>query len=216
MLRRLGDKVHAFLKSKYFYPVVFVGCFVPAVDLVRMTLMGELGVNPIETLLHTTGEDALLMLLASLAITPIRRLTGWNRLQAVRRLVGVWAFVYGVAHFCIYVALDQVGDAAAIVEDIATRPFITMGMLTLTILFVLTVTSTNGMMRRLGRNWQRLHRLVYVAVVAGVIHFVWGQKSDISEPLWWAGAAAFLLGARVWFWIQKKRKASLGRVELAR
>jgi len=215
VLRRLGDRIHAFLKSKYFYPVVFVGCALPAVDLVRMTLLGDLGVNPIETLLHTTGEDALLMLLASLAITPIRRLTGWNRLQLVRRLIGVWAFVYGLAHFTIYVALDQVGDASAIVEDIATRPFITMGMLAFTILLVLAMTSTNGMMRRLGRNWQRLHRLAYVALVAGVIHFVWGQKAAISEPLMWAGWAALLLGARVWFWIKQRRSAA-GRVELAR
>ncbi len=215
-MKALGDRINAFLRSRYFYPVVFIAALLPALSLAWMTYQGDLGVNPIETLLHTTGEDALMLLIASLAITPIRRLTGWNRLQLVRRLLGVWAFAYALAHFGIYVALDQVGDVPAIWDDVANRPFITMGMLGFAILLVLALTSTNGMMRLLGRNWQRLHRLVYVALVAGIIHFVWGQKSDIREPLWWAAAAVLLLGARVAFWMAKRRKAAVGRAAVAR
>jgi methionine sulfoxide reductase heme-binding subunit len=207
VMLRLGGAINAFLKTKYFYPLVFAGCVLPALDLAWMTYQGDLGVNPVETLLHTTGEDALLMLLASLAITPIRRFTGWNRLQLVRRLIGVWSFVYALSHFSIYVVFDQVGDLPAILADVVNRPFIFMGMLAFVILVVLTVTSTNGMMRRLGRNWARLHRLTYVALVAAVVHFLWGQKSDISEPLLWAGWATLLLGVRVYFWVVKRRKS---------
>jgi sulfoxide reductase heme-binding subunit YedZ len=216
VLGRLSKAINAFLKTRYFYPLVFVGCLLPALDLAWMVYQGQLGVNPVETLLHTTGEDALMMLLASLAITPIRRFTGWNRLQLVRRLIGVWSFVYALSHFSIYVIFDQIGDVAAIWDDVANRPFIFVGMLAFVILLVLALTSTNGMMRLLGRNWQRLHRLAYVALVAGVVHFVWGQKSDISEPLVWAGWATLLLGIRVYFWVIKRRKAALSPVGVDR
>ena len=209
-MRRLLDPIHAFLKTRWFYPAVFAGCAAPALSLAWRTYTGDLGVNPVETLLHETGKDALAVLLITLAITPIRRLTGWNRIQIVRRMMGLWAFVYALSHFTIYVVFDQVCfsfetcQLQTIVDDVFKRKFIFVGMLALSILFVLAVTSTNGMIRRLGRSWQRLHRLVYVAAIAGVVHFVWGQKSDISEPLMWAGWLVLMLGLRVFFTLRKR------------
>jgi sulfoxide reductase heme-binding subunit YedZ len=205
-MRRLSDAVQRLLQSRVFYPAVFLGCVWPGVVLIRRTFQGDLGVNPVETLLHETGRTALMLLLFALTITPIRRLTGWNRVQRVRRLIGVWSFVYAFSHFTIYVVFNHVGDVAAIWSDVTERPFIFMGMLALTILTLLAATSTNGMIRRLGRRWQRLHRLVYVAAVAGLVHFVWGQKADIREPLWWAGYLAVLLGLRLVFAVRKRQQ----------
>jgi sulfoxide reductase heme-binding subunit YedZ len=197
--------VPAFLKSRFFYPLAFLGCAVPGLLVVRATFAGDLGVNPVETLLHETGRAALLVLLTTLAITPIRRLTGWNRVQHVRRMVGVWSAFYALCHFLIYVVFNHLGDVAAIAKDIADRPFITLGMLALSILLILAATSTNGMMRRLGKNWQRLHRLVYVAATAGIVHFAWGQKAEIREPIQWALVLAVLFGVRVFFFVRKRR-----------
>jgi len=205
-MRRLFDALHGLLQSRVFYPAVFLGCLWPGVVLIRRTFQGDLGVNPVETLLHETGRTALTLLLVTLTITPIRRLTGWNRVQRVRRLLGVWSFAYAFSHFTIYVVFNHVGDVAAIWSDVTERPFIFMGMLALVILTLLAATSTNGMIRRLGRRWQRLHRLVYVAAVAGIVHFVWGQKADIREPLWWAAFLAILLGLRVIFALRKRRR----------
>jgi methionine sulfoxide reductase heme-binding subunit len=219
-MRALAGLVQAFLKSRWFYRSVFVACALPLILLLRQAIpvlvpafwpdvtvpwTGDLGVNPTETLLHATGRHALRFLLIALAITPIRRITGWNRVQLVRRMVGVWSFVYACCHFLTYVAFDQLGDVSAIVDDVLKRKFIFSGMLAFSILAVLAATSTNGMIRRLGRRWQRLHRLVYVAGLAGAVHFVWGQKADIREPLIWAAILAVLLGARVVFAARKRR-----------
>jgi methionine sulfoxide reductase heme-binding subunit len=219
-MRRLSDAVHAFLKSRYFYPLVFVACALPFVLLVWQALPvfaplvfpdvtlpweSDLGANPAEELLHRTGRDALALLLIALSITPIRRLTGWNRVQYVRRMVGVWSFFYACCHLLAYAGLNQLFDLAAILDDVFKRRFIFVGMFTFSILLVLAATSTNGMMRRLGRNWQRLHRLVYVAGIAGVVHFAWGQKADISEPLQWGAFLALILGIRVFFLVRKQR-----------
>lgn len=193
------------MKTRWFYWLVFLGCLSPAAGLAHDTWRAQLGVNPVETLLHETGRTALAMLIAALAVTPIRRLTGWNRLQSVRRMVGVWSFVYALSHFLIFVVFNHVGDLRAILDDIFKRKFIFSGMLALSILFVLTLTSTNGMIRRLGKRWQRLHRLVYVAAIAAAIHFVWGQKADIREPLMWAAGLAVLLAVRL-VWALKRRR----------
>ena len=194
---------------------LYIVGLMPAVWTFYLGVMDQLGADPQNVLERTLGLWALRFLILTLAITPLRRLGGPNWIR-YRRTLGLLAFYYALMHLTVYLVLDKDLDLAAIWADIVKRPYITVGMLAFTILLVLTVTSTNGMMRRLGRNWLRLHRLAYVALVAGVIHFVWGQKSDISEPLMWAGWATLLLGIRIWFWIQKKRKASMGRVELAR
>jgi sulfoxide reductase heme-binding subunit YedZ len=194
------------LLPRLFYLLVFLSCLWPGAVLVRRTLQQNLGVNPVETLLHETGRTALTILLITLTVTPIRRLAGWNRVQRVRRLLGVWAFVYAALHFTIYVVFNHLGDVKAIWEDVTERRFIFVGMFALVILTALAATSTNGMIRRLGRRWQQLHRLVYIAAIAGVVHFVWGQKADIREPLWWAGYLAILLGLRVIFAVRKRRE----------
>jgi sulfoxide reductase heme-binding subunit YedZ len=190
---------------RWFYWIVFLGCLSPGVGLVRDTFQGQLGVNPVETLLHETGRTALAILFVTLAVTPIRRLTGWNRIQRVRRMLGVWSFVYALSHFLIYVVFNHVGDVRAIIDDVVERPFIFMGMLTFVILLALAATSTNGMIRRLGRRWQSLHRLVYVAAIAATIHFAWGQKADIREPLIWGAGLTALLGIRV-VWAVRRRQ----------
>jgi sulfoxide reductase heme-binding subunit YedZ len=232
-LRRVPDAIHAFLKTRWFYGFVFAGCALPLAMLLYRALPvllpaafpdltlpwpGDLGVNPVETLEHTTGRDALGVLFAALAVTPIRRLTGWNRVQVVRRTVGVWAFVYALCHFTVYLVFDQLvfslpgGALQAVIDDVTKRRFIFVGMLAFVILLVLAATSTNGMIRRLGRRWQRLHRLVYVAAVAGVIHFTWGQKADIREPLVWAAGLAVLLGFRVVLSVRKRRRRLVSAV----
>jgi sulfoxide reductase heme-binding subunit YedZ len=200
-----GGLIPSFLRSKFFYPLVFAACAVPGLQIVRAVFAGDLGVNPVETLLHETGRSALLVLLAALAITPIRRLTGWNRVQYVRRMVGVWSAFYALCHFLIYVVFNHLGDLGAIAQDVADRPFITLGMLAFSIVMALAATSTNGMMRRLGRNWQRLHRLVYVAATAAVVHFAWGQKAEIREPLQWGVVLAVLFGIRLFYAVRKRR-----------
>jgi sulfoxide reductase heme-binding subunit YedZ len=119
-------------------------------------------------------------------------------------MVGLWSFAYALCHVTTYVALDQLGDIHAILDDVLKRKFIFSGMLAFVILLALAATSTNGAIRRLGRRWQQLHRLVYVAAVAGAVHFVWGQKADIREPLLWAGILAVLLGTRVVLALRKR------------
>jgi len=195
------------LWSRVLYVSVFAGCAGPAVLLGWRTYQGDLGVNPVETLLHSTGRDALAILLVSLAVTPVRRLTGWNRVQQVRRMVGLWSFVYALAHFGIYAVFNHLGEVAAIWADVIERPFIFSGMAALVILLALALTSTTGMMRRLGRNWQRLHRFVYFAAVAAVAHFAWGQKADIREPLAWGVVLLALLAARAVFAWRRRRPA---------
>jgi sulfoxide reductase heme-binding subunit YedZ len=185
------------LWPRLFYAIVFAGAATPAILLAWRVYTGDLGVNPAETLLHQTGRDALALLLTSLAVTPIRRVTGWNRVQQVRRMLGLWSFVYALCHFLTYVVFNHLGEVAAIWADVIERPFIFSGMLAFAILLVLASTSTTGAVRRLGRNWQRLHRLVYLSAAAGVVHFAWGQKADIREPLVWGGILAGLLAIRV-------------------
>jgi len=168
---------------------------------------GGLGANPVETMLHETGRFALGTLIGALTVTPLRRLTGWNRIQLVRRMVGLWSITYAFLHLLIYVVFNHLGDVRAIWEDVAERPFITAGMFTFLILLALALTSTTGMMRRLGRRWQQLHRLVYVAAITGVVHFAWGQKADISEPLQWGALLAVLFGIRVFYSLRRRRSS---------
>lgn len=190
---------------RFFYWLVFLAAATPGVLLGWRTWTGDLGVNPAETLLHQSGRDGLMLLLASLSVTPIRRLTGWNRIQSVRRMLGLWAFTYAFAHFAFYAIFNHLGDIQAIWADVVERPFIFSGMFAFVILVALAVTSPAFMVRRLGRNWQRLHRLVYLAAAAGIVHFAWGQKADISEPIIWGAALAVLLGARVIIAARRRR-----------
>ena len=136
----------------------------------------------------------------TLAITPLRRLTGWNRLQSFRRMLGLFAFCYVCLHFATYLIFDQFFDLRGILDDVAKRPYITVGFAGFLLLIPLAVTSTNAMIKRLGRHWQRLHRLVYAIGLLGVLHYWWLVKADLTEPLIYAGLLAVLLGYRLWRW----------------
>ena len=200
--------------SKSFYrltkPVVFFFCLLPVVYLLAraFTVAGlGLGANPIEELLHELGRWGLKFLLLTLTVTPLRRWTGWNWLIGYRRMLGLFAFFYIVLHFTVYAVLDQSLDIAAIIEDVIKRPYITLGMAGLLMLIPLAVTSTRGMMRRLGKRWQKLHRLIYVIAIVAVWHFYWQVKLDTLEPSLYALVLAGLLGARLVFYRKSRRRA---------
>jgi sulfoxide reductase heme-binding subunit YedZ len=181
-------------------PLVFIACLVPGA-LLAGGAFGWFGVtlgpDPVKELEHECGKTALNLLLLTLAVTPVRELTSQPQLLRLRRMLGLFAFFYVVLHFTIYLVLDLELNFATLGADIAKRPYITIGFTALLLLIPLAVTSTNGMMRRLGRRWQTLHRLVYVIAVLGVWHFYWQVKRDVREPLLYAGILALLLGYRV-------------------
>jgi methionine sulfoxide reductase heme-binding subunit len=186
-------------------PLVFAACAAPAVLLAVGILAAvgvipsaplDLGADPVDRLLHSCGITALNMLLITLLVTPARMVTGWNHLLRLRRMLGLFAAFYALAHFVVYAWLDQGLDLRAIGADIVKRPYITIGMLALLLLVPLAVTSTNRMMRRLGRRWQKLHRLVYLITLLGVWHFWWQVKKDIREPLLYAAIFAVLMAWR--------------------
>lgn len=187
---------------------LFLLCLLPAVGMV-FGIFGVsgfgLGANPVEELIHRTGEWALRLLLVTLSVTPLRRLTGASWLVRLRRMLGLFAFFYVTLHFLTYAVIDQGLALKFIVEDIIERPFITLGMLALLMLIPLAVTSTNAMMRRLGKRWQKLHRLVYPIAILGVWHFWWQVKLDIREPVIYAAILGLLLGYRVWVGARRKR-----------
>lgn len=191
-------------------PLVFVACLVPLARLVMLGVADDLGANPVEFVTRSTGTWTLVMLCVTLAITPLRRITGWNALIRLRRMLGLFAFFYGCLHFTTYVWLDQFFDGFAIVADVIKRPFITAGFAAFLLMTPLAATSTNAMVRRLGRRWSELHRLVYAVAMLGVLHFWWHKsaKNDLGEPLAYAAVVALLLGWRVW---ARLRERYLGR-----
>jgi sulfoxide reductase heme-binding subunit YedZ len=194
--------------------LVWVACLLPAVWLTYEAMANRLGANPIEEVLDRTGWWTLVFLLTSLAVTPIRRLTGWNRVIRYRRLLGLFAFAWASAHFLGYVALDQWFAWKYILEDITERPFIIAGFTAWTLLLPLAVTSTRGWIRRLGPRWVSIHRLVYLAAALGSLHFFWKVKADTREPLIFIGVLAVLLlirapilAGRLDAWRKGRRKA---------
>ena len=178
-------------------PLLFILCSIPAGQLAYQAWIGDLGVNPIESITRFTGSWALIILITSLAVTPLRRLTGWNDLIKFRRMLGLFAFFYALLHFSTYLVLDLFFDFRAIGKDILKRPYITAGFIAFVVMIPLAITSTAAMIRRLGKHWQQLHRLVYVAAIAGVIHFYWLVKADISRPAQYGAVLALLLGYRL-------------------
>lgn len=191
--------------------VVFLLCLVPLIWLLYDLFFGRLSANPINDITRRTGIWTLRLLMLALAVTPMRRLTGWSSLVSLRRMLGLFAFFYATLHFLTYLVIDQFFAWDQIVKDIGKRPFITVGFGTFVILIPLAVTSTKKMIRRLGgKRWQRLHRLVYAAGIGGVIHYFWLVKTDTRPPLAYGAVAAFLLGFRVWFALKQRwRKAAL-------
>lgn len=182
-------------------PILFLLCLVPALRLLAGALgIGgvSLGADPVEEILETCGKWTLNFLIITLCVTPLRQLTGWNDLVRFRRLLGLFAFTYACLHFASYLVLDRGLELGTVLEDVAKRPYITIGFSALLLLIPLAVTSTNRMMRKLGRRWQKLHRLVYVIAILGVWHFYWQVKADVREPLYYAAALGVLLGYRLW------------------
>lgn len=173
-------------------------CLIPLSWLAYAAFTHNLGANPLEFITHFTGSWTIQFLLLSLAITPLRRLAKRPNLIRFRRPLGLYAFFYASLHLLTYLWFDKFFDLADILRDIARRPFITAGMAAFLLLLPLAITSTKGWIRRLGRNWQRLHRLAYFALAAGAIHFYWLVKSDHRRPLAYAGIGAVLLLARLW------------------
>lgn len=169
----------------------------PLAGLVRGVIGDGLGADPVAALTHATGEWALRLLLLGLALTPLRRLTGQAWPIRFRRLVGLYAFFYACLHLSIYLVLDLGGFWTQIFEDIAKRPYITVGFSAWLLLLPLALTSTRGWIRRLGRRWGQLHRLVYGAAALAVLHFLWLVKSDLREPLLYAAILTVLLGLRL-------------------
>ena len=179
-------------------PVVFLVCLGPAVLLVWHAFTGGLSVNPIEDITHQTGNWTLRLLLTTLAITPIRWVTGWNAIIRLRRMVGLFAFFYATLHFSTYVILDHFFALDVIIEDVIERKYVTAGFAGFVLLIPLAVTSTQAMMRRLGgKRWHSLHRLIYVIAIAGVVHFFWLVKLEFGEPLIYAAILTVLLGTRL-------------------
>ena len=181
---------------------VFVAATMPLVLLVARAFTDGLGANPIDKVTDETGTWTLRFLLLTLAVTPLRRLTGWNEVIGLRRMLGLFAFFYATLHFCTYLVLDQFFAFDLIVKDVAKRPFITAGFTGFVLMVPLAVTSTARWIRRLGGpRWQRLHRLAYVSAAAGVVHYYWLVKADTTRPLRYAVVLAVLLGLRVaWSW----------------
>jgi methionine sulfoxide reductase heme-binding subunit len=177
--------------------VLWIAALAPAAWLVRGVLQGTLGANPIETLTHTTGMTALALLLVTLAVSPVRKMSGWNPVIRLRRPLGLFAFFYAVCHFSIWFVFDMVFNVGWMLEDIAERPYITVGMAAFLLLIPLAVTSTRGWIRRLGKRWAKLHRLVYVAAGLGILHYFWLVKSDYRLPALLAVCLLILLLARV-------------------
>jgi methionine sulfoxide reductase heme-binding subunit len=197
---------------RFVKPAVLILCALPFAWLVFRTLTGRLGINPVEDLTLTTGIWALRFLVLTLLVTPIRRLTGWNRIIQYRRMLGLCAFFYASLHFAIYIAVDQFFAFDLILKDIVKRPFITMGFTAFVLMIPLAVTSTKGWIRRLGRRWQLLHRLIYISALAAAVHYLWKVKVMIGSPVYYALIIAILLGFRV---IWQLRSASAIRRQTA-
>ncbi len=173
--------------------VLFLLCLLPAGVLVYAVFFGDPGPDPVARIVHETGAWTLRFLLITLAVTPLRRFSGWNVLIRFRRMLGLYAFFYATLHFSAYLFLDLGAFWAQILTDIAKRPYITVGFTAWLLLIPLAITSTNAMMKRLGKRWQTLHRLSYLVAVLGVLHFYWLVKADVREPLIYAAILATLL-----------------------
>jgi sulfoxide reductase heme-binding subunit YedZ len=193
-------------------PAVFVCGCAPAGWLLYRALWGDLGVNPLETLTNETGIWTLRLLVATIAITPIRWLTKWNPIITFRRMIGLFAFFYGVVHFFIYFLFDRSLQFEGLWEDIALRPYITVGFTAFVLMIPLAVTSTTGWIRRLGgRRWNLLHRLVYISAMGGVLHYWWKVKLDVTNPMVYAAIVGLLLGWRVVKAMQRRDARRLAR-----
>jgi len=210
LLARLTSVVPPVLQPRRFAQlraVLFIAALLPLARLFYLGSAGGLGANPVEFVSRSLGTWTLVALVVTLSITPLRLATGWAWPMRLRRMFGLFTFFYAVLHLGAYLWLDQWFDMAAIWKDVLKRPFITAGFAAMVLLVPLAVTSSNGWVRRLGgRNWQRLHRLVYAVAVLAVVHFWWQKaaKNDVGEPLVYAVVVGLLLGLRLLRWAQQR------------
>jgi sulfoxide reductase heme-binding subunit YedZ len=194
--------------TRFLKVAVFLACLVPVGLLGWDAYTQNLGANPIEKITHSTGDWTIRFLLITLSITPARKLLGMPVLIRFRRMLGLYAFFYGCLHFTTYIWLDKFFDLNAMLQDIAKRKFITVGLTAFVLLIPLAITSTAGWIRRLGgKRWQRLHQLIYVSAICGVIHYLWLVKADIRKPLEYGAILALLLGYRAVIWTLPKLRA---------
>lgn len=192
---------------KFAKVAVFIASLVPLAILAWSAYSNALGANPIEEIQIQTGLWSLRFLALSLAISPLRKLTGWNTIIRYRRTFGLFAFFYATVHLLNYVALDMYFDISDIVEDVAKHLYVTVGVATWLVLIPLVATSTRSSIRRLGgRRWNRLHQLAYVAAVGGTVHYLWAVKKDTLYPVLYVALFAVLLGYRVLLWLKKRRQ----------
>lgn len=190
---------------RYLKPVVFLACLAPLGILIWLGFHSALGANPIEAITHATGDWTLRFLLGTLSITPLRRLTRQYWLIGLRRMLGLFAFFYGVLHLMTYLWLDKFFAVHEMLADIAKRKFITAGMTAFTLMIPLALTSTKWSIRKLGgKRWQALHRLIYASATAGVIHYIWLVKADLKKPLEYATVLGALLLYRILSWIASR------------
>ena len=192
------------LLSPWTRRAIFALCLVPALMLVIRGFIGDLSANPIEFLEHRTGDWALRFLEITLAITPLRKIFEQPLFVRYRRMLGLFAFFYGVVHLLLYMTFDQMYDLKGVLADVLKRPYITVGMAALLLMSPLAITSTAAMVRRLGpKRWQLLHRLIYFCAGLAVLHFYWLKKSDVREPVMYAWILALLMIYRVKMWTAK-------------
>jgi len=184
--------------------LIFIAALIPAAMLVSYAVRGDLTANPIEFITHWTGDWAIRFLVITLAVTPLRRVTGWNPIIRLRRMLGLFSFFYATLHFLTWFVLDWFFDFRQMAKDVAMRPFITLGMATFLMLLALAVTSTTASIRRLGKKWTQLHRLIYVAAITALTHFWLVGKVQVTEVTYWALALAALLGFRVWWTLRHR------------
>jgi methionine sulfoxide reductase heme-binding subunit len=204
-LKNLSNKTIAIIKT-----IVFLLALIPLAKLGWLAYLDDLGANPIEKITRTTGYWTLTFLVITLTASPLRQLTGWLWLIRLRRMLGLFAFFYAVLHFSTYLVLDQFFDWDSIIKDITKRPFITVGFPAFFLLIPLAVTSTDGMIRRLGgKRWKMLHRTIYFCAVGGVVHYWWLVKKDLTNPITFALILALLLGFRLYYWLGSIRKQKL-------
>ena len=205
--------MRAILISKWTKVAVFVICLIPFVDLLWRFIKSDLGINPVETLQHGTGDWTIRFIVFTLCITPFRKLLKLPDLIRFRRMLGLFAFFYVSLHFLTYLGPDQSFDLSGMWKDVAKRPFITVGFAAFVSLIPLAITSTAGWIRRIGgKRWQMLHRLIYFAAVCGVVHYYWLVKSDVRKPLFYGALVGILLLFRLVDWLLKRRSQAPARV----
>jgi sulfoxide reductase heme-binding subunit YedZ len=191
-------------------PLLYLGAALPFAWVVLELATGRVDGDQVKFIQHVTGTTVLVSLFATLGITPLRRLTGWNEVIRTRRLIGLTAFWYALLHFLTYIVFDQSLSPADIAKDVAKHPWVLVGFTSFLLLIPLAVTSTDAWVRRLGgKPWRRLHRLVYPAALGGVLHFLWLVKRDVRTPVSFAAVLAVLFAARLW--VARRVQAGAGR-----